>query len=211
MRRRSFLAALGAASGVVSGCTGSRGRERVTPAPVPTVTATADRPREGADEDGAETVGPCPALPRDAEQYVCSSVETSGRPIQLTASSDVFLVDTLREVGKRIGFVLSNSSLVPFSTGPDWWTLARRDPDGWTVVDEGQRREQANVGPNNTFGWTLGLNGSVDSEAGYRDVVVDTRNGRHAFAVTGYHRNGAQLGVIALFDLRKQWTDTRKE
>ncbi|MFC6974101.1 hypothetical protein ACFQL1_04520 [Halomicroarcula sp. GCM10025709] len=123
----------------------------------------------------------------------------------------MFFVDTLSEVGKRMEFVLSNSSLVPFSTGGDWWTLARRDPDGWTVVDEGQRQERASVGPSDAFVWTLGLNGSVESEPGHHDVVVDTRNGRHAFAVTGDHRDGTRLAVIALFDLRKRWTDTRKE
>ncbi|WP_324758926.1 hypothetical protein [Haloarcula montana] len=204
MRRREFLAALSCGSGLLAGCTDSGGRERVTPAPVPTVTTT-EPPRRD------RTVNPCPALPRDAEQFVCSSVETSGRPIQLTASRDVFPVDTLSEVGKRIRFVLSNSSLVPFSTGPDWWTLARKDPDGWTVVHDGNHREHTDVGPSDSFVWTLGLNGSVESGPAHRDVVVDTRNGRHAFVVTGYHRDGDLLAVIALFELRQRWTDTRKE
>jgi hypothetical protein len=204
MRRRDFLVTVTGVAGALAGCGERREPETVTPAPVPAIPTAEPTPE-------SETLGRCPALPHDADRYVCSGPRTRDFPVQLIASSDVFLVDTLREIGKRIRFVLSNSSLVPFATGPDWWTVARRDPAGWAVVDDGPRREHISIGQSDTFVWTVGLNGVVGSGPGHRDVVLDTRNGRHVFAVTGYHQDGDMISLLALFDLRKRWTDTRKE
>lgn len=204
MRRRQVLAAVGASLGALAGCPAERDSAVRTAAPVPTaeravVTSPPRRER-------------CPKLPADADVYVCPGAPDDERPaVRLSASIDVFRIDTLREIGKRLPFTLRNRSAISFETGRDWWTLARRDPDGWHVVDDGARADSLSVGPGEQFVWQVGLNGSRETDAQHHDVVVDSRNGPHVFAVTGDHGEGSLVALLAAFDLRQDWTDRRRE
>ncbi len=178
MRRRALLSAFPAAiASALAGCAGGDGTttETLTPADVP----TGRRPTP----TGTPTVA-CPALPSNAEVYVCSPTAPGENALRLGPSSRVY------EAGNGgLAFTLHNDTGLAFRTGRDQWTLARRDRAGWSIVDQGDGSDRLVVGPGESFVWEF------DAAAG-RDVSGAGRGTAEGVG-TDDERRGDGLGASA--------------
>lgn len=187
--RRDVLAAVSGSVGL-AGCTGAGlapdpdtdRRRTVTPAPVPT-----DYCETGT---GPPSSSLCPMLPSNAEVYVCSPLSTGNEALQLVPGA------TRRSDPGRSTFVLHNGTSFPFRTGRDWWTLASRDGDTWTIEAQGAGSGRLTVPPDDTYAWVLG-DAQTDTETS--SIDVDTGSGHYALAITGYVAAGELTAVIAPF------------
>jgi hypothetical protein len=111
------------------------GQGSLTPAPVPSagrpIAMPSPTPRAA-----------CPELPTHAEVYVCSATVDPDR-------AGLLLAPPADAVGRDrpARFRLTNRSELRFVTGDGWWTVARRDEDGWRTVRQGTGDAARPVGP----------------------------------------------------------------
>jgi len=185
--RRALLATLGGLV-PVAGCGGFGGQPdrqaTATPAPVP----TRETPVPAAD-----AVAPvaCPALPSNAEVYVCSPTRADDADLRLVPARGEYRAD-----GGEITLSLVNETVFTFRTGRDWWTLARRIDGNWAITAQGNGTGRLLAGPGEDAAWQVGGDGPG---ADVTHVDVDLDGGYYALAITGYVSAGELTAVIAPF------------
>lgn len=197
MRRRHVLATVAGLAGAGCSGLGGSGAETVslTPAPV--------QPSDGGPDHATPPAGPpCPALPSNAEVYVCAA----------TADGDGLTLSTRRTDGSARVLELHNGTRLAFDTGADWWTLAARratptsggsrtaSPDRWRLLDQGEGTDDRRLDPGERFRWVLdGPPGMGPPDRGAR-LDLSLPRGRYAFSVVGYVPGGELTAVVRPFE-----------
>jgi hypothetical protein len=150
-------------------------------------------------------------LPTNAEVYVCSGANDEG--LRFRSATPPGSGATALE--------LRNGTTLPFNTGPDWWTLARRLPatGDWAIVDQGAGSGRLQLGPGESFEWVVrradagggattsgsgaarratdGTTRTADSRSAR--LVAPISPGRYALSVVGYFGGGELTAVIDRF------------
>lgn len=200
MRRRHLLAAVAGLVGCTAGCSGSPDSDiesaSLTPAPVRTGPAGAQlaTPRDGS---------PCPALPSNAEVYICAA----------TAGGEGLRLSARRSDAGRPVLELHNGTALPFDTGADWWTLAARrktggpsptgtpSSDRWRLLEQGAGTAARRLEPDDRFRWVLGAPPVTDGPERAARLDLSLPSGRYAFSIVGYVPGGELTAVVRPFEI----------
>ncbi|WP_254272143.1 hypothetical protein [Haloarcula marina] len=208
MRRRAVLAGLAGLSGVggLAGCNAlgaaeddADGDPEVTPAPVPSATATAADPWRRFDDEV------CPRFDRRTDQTVCSHIQTDESGLRLVPDRPVVsLVEGDPANPLRVTLYWRvEGDLTVFANdwylfkrraaaqGAEWTNVATADPGGETATLRTDERHE----------WLLDTT-TRDTGENVESVATKLSPGRYAFAVQTVGQNSTvYTECLALFDV----------